>query len=89
MHTRGWFVNDIRRIFPRKRNLYHFLHDFFLVKSMHQILTINDLKARYFKKVGLVDLSSYGGKIKFEFLVLKIQILFSPPWYSSPQGRFS
>ena len=35
------------------------------------------LKACYFKKVGFVDLSSYGGKIKFEFLVLKIQILFS------------
>ena len=27
------------------------------------------LKACYFKNVGLVDLSSYGGKIKFEFLV--------------------
>jgi len=25
------------------------------------------VKARYFKKVGLVDLSPYGGKIKFEF----------------------
>ena len=35
------------------------------------------VKACYFKKVGLVHLSSYGGKIKFGFLVLKIQIVFS------------
>ena len=35
---------------------------------------LHSLKACYFKKVGLVDLSSYGGKIKFEFLVLKIQL---------------
>ena len=34
------------------------------------------LKACYFKKVGLVDLSSYGGKIKFEFLVLKLKFYF-------------
>ena len=47
------------------------------------------LKARYFTKVGLVELSSYGGKIKFEFLVLKIQILFSRHMNSSLQGRLS
>ena len=28
------------------------------------------LKACYFMKVGLVDLSTYGGEIKFEFLVM-------------------
>ena len=32
------------------------------------------LKAYYSMKVGLVDLSTHGGKMKFEFLFLKIQI---------------
>ena len=41
-------------------------------------------KAYYFMKVGLVDL-------KFEFLLLKIQISFSRhvDVYTSPQGRLS
>ena len=28
---------------------------------------VNFIKAYYYKKVGLVDLSTHGGKIKFEF----------------------
>ena len=48
------------------------------------------LKACHFKKVGLVDLgTTYGGKIKFELLVIKIQILFFRHVYSSSQGRLS
>ena len=43
------------------------------------------LKACYFMKVGLVGLSTHSGKIKFEFLVMKIQILFSRHVYSSPK----
>ena len=34
-------------------------------------------KGMLFMKVGLVDLSTYGGKFEFEILVLKIHILFS------------
>ena len=34
------------------------------------------VKACYFKKVGLVDFSPCGGKIKFEFLVLKFKFYF-------------
>ena len=34
-------------------------------------------------------LESHGGKIKFEFLLLKIQISFSRHTYSSPKGRLS
>ena len=48
-----------------------------------------ELKAYYFMKVDLLDLSTHGGNMKFEFLLLKNQILFSCHTYSSPQGQLS
>ena len=66
-------------------HIFLFLIGFTHTKNFSQVL----LKACYFMKVGLVDLSTYGGKVKFEFLEIKIQILFSRHVYSSPQGRLS
>ena len=40
------------------------------------------LKAYYYKKVGLVDLSTYGGKIKFEFWLSRQR------WAGRPNSNF-
>ena len=64
------------------------------VTSIERIFFI---KAYYYKKVGLVDLSTYGaGRLNLIFgcrgnagLDGRIQILFSRHEYSSPQGRLS
>ena len=42
----------------------------------------NQLKAYYYKKVGLVDLSTYGGKIKFEFWLSRQR------WAGRPNSNF-
>ena len=46
------------------------------------------LKACYFKKVGLVDLTSYHGNIKFEFLVIKFKFYIYIEYFAESE-RFS
>ena len=90
----GFFVQEIIRqnacFYSWKYCHLDFLfikHDFFI--------SLSYIKAYYYKKVGLVDLSTFGGKIKFEFGLSRqrwdgrIQILFSRHEYSSPQLSYN
>ena len=61
-------------------NVYTYVDNVKTVKLRTKISLI--LKAYYYKKVGLVDLSTYGGKIKFEFWLSRQR------WAGRPNSNF-
>ena len=69
----------------KKCHIYEYFHKVFFLCPMNQTKVQNknskfgfgkDLKLCYSTKIGLVELRTYGGKIKFEIYELKLKFYF-------------